>query len=42
MWTNFERHLAPEQVRVIKPVAEANWDRILERNQKDLREEFER
>ncbi len=39
---NFERHLTPEQVRVIKPVAEADWDRILRSNQYDLMEEFER
>lgn len=39
---NFEGHLTPEQIRVIKPIVEDNWERIIKSNRIDLREEFER
>lgn len=38
----FRGHLTPEQIRVIKPIVENNWERILKSNQTELKEEFER
>lgn len=35
-------HLTPEQVQVIKPVVEDNWDMILKSNRFELKMEFER
>lgn len=35
-------HLTPEQVHVIKPVVEDNWDMILKSNRFELKMEFER
>lgn len=39
---NFKRHLTPEQIRVIRPVVENNWDRLIKSSKWDLKEEFER
>jgi len=38
----FRNHLTPEQIRVIKPIVENNWERILKSNQTELKDEFER
>ena len=41
-WDYEHGHLTPEQVRVIKPVVEDNWDMILKSNRFELKMEFER
>lgn len=38
----FRGHLTPEQIHVIKPIVENNWERILKFNQTELKDEFER
>lgn len=38
----FRGHLTPEQIHVIKPIVEDNWERILKSNQTELKDEFER
>ena len=39
---NFKRHLTDEQIQVIRPVVEDNWDRLIKSSKWDLKEEFER
>jgi len=39
---NFKRHLTNEQIHVIRPVVEDNWDRIIKTNRWELQDEFER
>ena len=41
-WDYEHGHLTPEQVRVIKPIVEDNWDMILKSNRFELKMEFER
>lgn len=41
-WDYSHRHLTPEQVHVIKPVVEDNWDMVLKSNRFELKMEFER
>ena len=41
-WDYEYGHLTPEQVHVIKPVVEDNWDMILKSNRFELKMEFER
>lgn len=38
----FRNHLTPEQIHVIKPIVEDNWELILKSNQTELKDEFER
>lgn len=38
----FKGHLTPEQIHIIKPIVENNWERILKSNQIELKDEFER
>ena len=37
---NFNGHLTPEQIRVIKPLVENNWDRVIKSNRTELQLEF--
>lgn len=39
---NCNRHLTPEQIHVIKPIVEDNWDMILKANRFGLKMELER
>lgn len=41
-WDYKHGHLTPEQVRVIKPVIENNWNMVLKSNRWELQDEFER
>ena len=41
-WDYEHGHLTPEQVQVIKPIVEDNWDMILKSNRFELKMEFER
>lgn len=41
-WDYRHRHLTSEQVHVIKPIVEDNWDMILKSNRFELKMEFER
>ena len=38
----FRGHLTPEQIHIIKPIVENNWERIFKSNQTELKYEFER
>lgn len=38
----FRGHLTSEQIHVIKPIIEDNWERIFKSNQTELKDEFER
>ena len=41
-WNYEYGHLTPEQVQVIKPIVENNWNMILKSNRFELKMEFER
>ena len=41
-WDYKHGHLTLEQVQVIKPIVEDNWDMILKSNRFELKEEFEK
>ena len=39
---DFNRHLTPDQLGIIKPVVESSWNRLIKSTQHDLTDEFER
>ena len=39
---HFKQHLTPEQIQVVKPIVENNWNMILKSNRFELKMEFER